>query len=275
MRWKRRLAALLTGVCLAVGLQAGPATAIVGGREATPDRHYFMAGLVDTYQKKVVCGATLISPRYVLTAASCLGGRNAGGMGVLLGDHDYGTATESGFHQDFIPVEDFIVHENYDLRTMANDIALVRLLEEVRPNLKVDVAYLPWEYLYQDWAHAPVTALGWGATQTFDGPVSTVLQSVDLVMMANAECVNRGMENLTSGSICNYTPGKGTCTFDDGGPVIYDAGYPLLVGIISYGEGCGSGSPDVNTRVSSYLQWILQKTPDATYQLRGSWPPRR
>lgn len=32
------------------------------------------------------------------------------------------------------------------------------------------------------------------------------------------------------------------------------------VGIISYGKNCGDPSPSVNTRITSYLTWIQEKT---------------
>ncbi|OII66181.1 hypothetical protein BJP40_14215 [Streptomyces sp. CC53] len=274
MRWKRKLAALLTGVCLAAGLQAGPATAIVGGMEAVPYRHQFMAGLIHSSQPRhVFCGATLISPRYVLTAAGCVEGKDAHELGVLLGDHDYGTTADSGFRPVLARATMIILHENYDPWTLDNDIALVQLVKPVQTHMKINVAYLPWEHEPDSFDNVTATAMGWG-NERLGGPVSTVLQSVQLDTMTNAECASRGEENL-NGSICTYTPGRDACQGDTGGPVIYDAGYPVLIGIISTGKGCAAGSPGVNTRVSSYLQWILQKTPDATYSSRGSWAESR
>nr|CAH7723684.1 unnamed protein product [Callosobruchus chinensis] len=32
-----------------------------------------------------------------------------------------------------------------------------------------------------------------------------------------------------------------------------------LVGVISYGNGCTSRQPSVNTRVTSYLSWIVSR----------------
>ncbi|VEN48611.1 unnamed protein product [Callosobruchus maculatus] len=41
-----------------------------------------------------------------------------------------------------------------------------------------------------------------------------------------------------------------------------------LVGIISYGNGCASQKPSINTRVTSYLSWIVSRTGDATYCIK-------
>ncbi|WP_432033751.1 serine protease [Streptomyces antibioticus] len=263
MRWKRKLAALLMGVCMAAGLQAGPATAIVGGQEADPNRHQFMAGLVDVRESRVYCGATLISPRYVLTAAHCVQGKNMRDLGVLLGDHDYGSGRDTHYAK-LVRATGITVHEHYNLSTQANDIAVVRLAEAVETNAGIQEAHLPWQYAPDTFDNRLVTAMGWG-TLSFSGPVSTVLQSVELKTLTNAECVSRGVKDLTPGSICTHTPGKDTCQYDSGGPLVYYLPRPVLVGIVSYGIGCAGDVPTVNTRVASYLSWILENTPGATY----------
>ncbi|GAB2327229.1 serine protease [Streptomyces variabilis] len=265
MRWKRKLAALLMGACLAAGLQAGPATAIVGGQEADPNRHQFMAGLVDVPEGQVYCGATLISPRYVLTAAHCVQGKNVHDLVVLLGDHDYETGMDTPYAK-LVRATTITVHEHYNLSTQANDIAVVRLAEGVETNAGIQEAHLPWQFAPGTFDNRRVTAMGWG-TLSFNGPVSTVLQSVELKTMANAECVSRGVKDLTPGSICTHTPGKDTCQYDGGGPLAYYFSRPILVGIVSYGVGCASDVPTVNTRVASYLSWILENTPGATYAM--------
>lgn len=47
-----------------------------------------MAGLVDLTQRELYCGATIISQRYVITAAHCLENRNGEKIGVVVGEHD-------------------------------------------------------------------------------------------------------------------------------------------------------------------------------------------
>lgn len=47
------------------------------------------------------------------------------------------------------------------------------------------------------------------------------------------------------------------------GPVVWldrDTGRYQLIGIISHGVPCGSAAPAVNTRVTEYLQWIIDQT---------------
>lgn len=58
--------------------------------------------------------------------------------------------------------------------------------------------------------------------------------------------------------IGNIYPSFGYIQGDSGGPaVITEGSEPLLVGIVSFGDGCGKPThPGVYTRVSKYIDWI-------------------
>lgn len=64
--------------------------------------------------------------------------------------------------------------------------------------------------------------------------------------------------------MCTFTPGKDACQFDSGGPLLWlspENNRLFIVGIISFGIGCDSDNPAINTRVTSYLDWIMSQTP--------------
>lgn len=50
---------------------------------------------------------------------------------------------------------------------------------------------------------------------------------------------------------------------DSGGPLLWhtdDEDRLYLIGIISSGYGCAENSAGINTRVTTYLQWIMANT---------------
>lgn len=66
---------------------------------------------------------------------------------------------------------------------------------------------------------------------------------------------------ITENMICAGAPdgGRGACSGDAGGPLYYDNnGALIVVGIISFQEGCGNATfPSVNTAVSPFTNWII------------------
>lgn len=82
--------------------------------------------------------------------------------------------------------------------------------------------------------------------------------------MPLSECNSKLSEYKTSNGINQgqyCTSGKNdSCQVNSGGPLQYfateNAKLSTVLGIVSYEFGCGSGMPDIYTRVSMYLNWI-------------------
>ena len=85
--------------------------------------------------------------------------------------------------------------------------------------------------------------------------------------ITNADCSNDYIDYhipVTDSMICagyQGVGGKDACQGDSGGPLVCNSkGNPVLVGIVSWGEGCGEKKyPGVYTRVTPILDWIQEK----------------
>lgn len=160
------------------------------------------------------------------------------------------------------------MHPYYDEVTKQNDIAVVKTQQVIEFNLNVGPVCLPFRYASTSFTGATVTALGWG-TMEFTGPKSNTLQGVNLTIISNTDCAQKSTSQpIFESQICTYAPHKDACQSDSGGPLLWfdhSTSRLQLIGSISYGMGCATSIPSVNTRTSSFLAWVVSVTPDAEY----------
>ncbi|XP_058839217.1 serine protease snake-like [Topomyia yanbarensis] len=205
------------------------------------------------------CGGSLISERYVLTAAHCSSGAKP--TVVRLGESDLSDDDDDQVDFD---IEDFIRHPEYSPRRAYHDIALVKMVQDVFFTKLIRPACL-WEG--HDLNITTAYATGYGRTE-FAGATSDILRKVQLDILDKSECnsfatsrkFNRGVidEQICVGS---REGGKDTCQGDSGGPLETVTDHKgcmfHILGITSTGAACGYGkSPSIYTRVASYIDWI-------------------
>ncbi|KAK9309603.1 hypothetical protein QLX08_000821 [Tetragonisca angustula] len=237
---------------------------IVGGTNAGVHEFPMMCGIVDATQRIVFCGATIISDRYVLTAAHCIINRDLQNLGALVGDYDLETGTDTNatvLHR----VIQSIIHPRYNQRDNENDVGILKTEKYITFNNQVGPVCLPFQHSPDTFGGNYVELLGWGTTD-FGGPPSDILQKVTLSVLTNQQC-SKTYPNITRNQICTYAEGKDSCQMDSGGPVLWQDPTTrrlVLIGIISMGRGCGV-TAGLNTRVGAYIDWIVSVTPDAWY----------
>ncbi|XP_024867062.1 venom serine protease 34-like [Temnothorax curvispinosus] len=240
-------------------------TKIVGGMETGVNEYPMMAGLVDPLRKELYCGATIISERHVITAAHCLTDRQTNNVGVLVGDHDLSTGADTNASRIYT-VSRFYVHPFYNDASLENDIAIVMLNSDISFSEEVGPVCLPFQHRSDSFAGSYVDLLGWGTTQ-WTGMKSKTLQKVTVTVITYREC-RRQYPNVSYSQLCTYAEGKDACQFDSGGPDLWQnptTKREVLVGVISSGIGCASDKPGINTRVGTYIDWILAVTPGTDY----------
>ena len=266
---------------------AGPSNAvprIVGGTEAPEDAWPWMVALIYTDPgspfDNQFCGASLIHPRYVLTAAHCLEGLFPSGVQVIIGSKDL-DPLDGGAR--VIDVEEFILHPAYgtDITDeLDGDIALIRLAEPV-----TDVPLLPLNQAPGLEAPGVVSkTMGWGLTVD-QGEGSPRLLEVDLPIVSLETAQNTGAydgtltpDMLAAGFAAG---GKDSCQGDSGGPLIVPANNALgwaQAGVVSFGPDAGCAAPNaygIYARVSyfydeltawmypSFVRWAIANQVDS------------
>ncbi|XP_029731272.1 venom serine protease-like [Aedes albopictus] len=239
---------------------------IVGGTETLVNEFPMMAGVVDVASGAgIFCGGTIITNYHVVTAAHCPIGHSISNLAILVGDHNISTGVDSSYaalHR----VASMKIHESYSTTTNLNDIAVMRTATEIIFSSGVGPVCLPFKYLGASFVGIELEATGWGSTD-FGDPKSNVLLKVGLPVIDPGQC-SKTYSNFAATQICTFAAGKDTCQSDSGGPLFYTDyynGLVYLVGIVSYGMACATNDPSVSTRVTEYLNWIMQNTAEWNY----------
>ncbi|XP_055610369.1 chymotrypsin-2-like [Uranotaenia lowii] len=194
------------------------------------------------------CGGSIITAHHVLTAAHCLDKIDPSRISVVSGTNDL---REKGSHGRRTMVSWHKIHPEYKELDKC-DIGIVRVADAFHFDQKT----LAIKYSNHSVAGGVDCLLtGWGFTMPVRvGKTPQDLQKATLRTITNEECINRGFP-VNPTEICTFTrAGQGACGGDSGGPLVLK---DEVVGVVSYGTRfCGTGSPDVFTRVSMFKEWI-------------------
>ncbi|XP_073963724.1 clotting factor B-like isoform X2 [Choristoneura fumiferana] len=239
---------------------------IVGGKEAKRDEfpHMALLGFENPSPDDPICGGTVISDKFILTAGHCTYTK---GSKVSTAKVGLLRRTENVPASNIYGISRIIKHPQYKPPSKYNDIALLQTDRQIQFGHTVIPACLDTGES-GDASRASVT--GWGDT-AYLGSKADALLKVTLMKFESSECLRRykvGQRHLEGGfneasQLCygDHTEAKDTCQGDSGGPLqIHNSRVHCMysvVGLTSFGWHCGRiGFPGIYTRVDAFTPWI-------------------
>jgi trypsin len=195
------------------------------------------------------CGASLVAPNCLLTAAHCEGIKQ-----VQIGRHDLTDLTEN--FETFDVVVEF-PHPNYNEAKPPKydyDYMMVKLNgTSTRTPVQLDTGADP-SFLE---AGNNVIVMGWGHT-SYGGPSSNVLLEVEIDVISTAKCQESYFATITDRMFCAARANKNMCQGDSGGPII-DKATGKQIGVSSFtpnGTCADSRYPHGYAKVQDQIVWI-------------------
>jgi trypsin len=235
-------------------IHRGVTRLIVGGVEAQKGDFPFLIEIKHVLSSspwKHFCGASLVNPNWIVTAAHCMV-YDIDGYTIVAGQHRL-NETESTEQER--SVAQIVIHPSYSgAPQYYNDIAVVRVNSPFTLNQWVQSANLA----APDYRPGgDVDVAGWGDLE-FWGESPTVLMRVAVPMTTDEYCRQAYGAGFAAGMICAGEEGKDSCQGDSGGPLVKG---DILSGIVSKGNGCAwAGYPGVYTEIAYFNTWIQQNT---------------
>nr|WP_224055297.1 serine protease [Vibrio penaeicida] len=239
---------------------------IVGGGNANTADWGFYTQIVSRYGNRSYCGASYLGDGYVLTAAHCVDGDSPSGIAVKVGGFIY-----NGTDGQRANVSKIYMHPNYDKRTFTNDIAVLKLTNDLPSAVKVEIA----DGSLSQYAGIGDTLSVAGLGRTSEGGSSPYkLQSVDVPLISDATCRAAGGSYTNVGNVAFCAGfsagGKDSCQGDSGGPIVVNrSGVITQLGIVSWGIGCARpGKYGVYSDIAALRSWldtVITSNPGGSY----------
>uniref|UniRef100_A0A6B0VC16 limulus clotting factor C n=1 Tax=Ixodes ricinus TaxID=34613 RepID=A0A6B0VC16_IXORI len=243
---------------------------IVGGTLSSVTTYPWTVGIFTVGSSKPYCGAVLITPWFVLTAAHCTRGRTVVDLRVAYGLQTINERTLAERQEHVAVVKEIHQYEKFKDIVHGDDISLLQLKtplladgQPVPPICTPQASQLDRNTV----VNTTGVVAGWGRT-TYNGESSSDLREVSLPIVSNQECsrVFEGVVTITDGMICagDITGKKDACQGDSGGPLmwyssVFERWY--VIGVVSFGVKCAEkGYYGTYTWVEKYLDWICEIT---------------
>ncbi|MGH2805699.1 MAG: S1 family peptidase [Actinomycetota bacterium] len=250
------IVALIAFTVGSVAVNPPRAEAIVGGQLASEDYTHMAAFLENGSQ---ICGASLIAPEWILSAAHCVGRTDPpsrysfriGGVRDL--------AEEGG---ETIAADRVIVHPEYE--GLGFDVSLFHL---ERPSTFAPISLANPTTQRHLWEPDDIArVIGYGGQVFLMPSVDEQLREVDVPVVSDEDCeatVFQGIDETTEVCAGELHGTEDSCQGDSGGPLMVrdEQGQWLQMGVVSWGNGCAVPTQyGIYARVgdSTLYDWIQQ-----------------
>jgi secreted trypsin-like serine protease len=239
---------------------------------------------------KYQSGASIVSERYVLTAAHEVDGRDISRLRIRVGDIDVrqgslGKDKNPGCVQD-LAVDQIILHPDFDRKTLSSDIGLIKLKDPIDLSSPCVCKVCLQEEGPQEGETCIIS--GFGSTRVVDpskskteedafalsGPNAEILRYAGIPIVANDVC-SAAFKNeklapklkapfgiLDDTQICaGGISQRDACYGDGGSPLVcYNGRSFYQAGVVSYGRGCGKAlMAAVYGSVTAATPWITEE----------------
>ncbi|XP_067838440.1 transmembrane protease serine 6-like [Heptranchias perlo] len=245
-----------TSVNATCGSRPGISSRIVGGTNSADGEWPWQVSLqIGSH----VCGASIISDRWLISAAHCFqnGFANPSSWTAYMGSIFVGQGTSRTIRR-------IRTHPNYNIPIKFNfDIAVLELSTPLTFNNFIQPICLPSSSKVLS-AGRSCTITGWG-TLAFQGSLSTILQKADVNIIGDTRCRRIYRKMISDKMLCAgiLAGGVDACQGDSGGPLVCENpdNTWFLAGIVSFGIKCARPNiPGVYARVTALRNWVHQET---------------